>query len=108
MGVSGLGSVLAWSGGSQTPTPRWLDGILVLGFSSPHLNRSLSIFLSCRKMVYEYELSRTDDDRDNKVQPIVSIEIPFGTIVGLKVCNILCQLLTNKLDNHAFTYIYIR
>ena len=55
--------------------------------------------------MYEYDLTRTDDDKDNKVQPIVSIEIPFGTIVGLKVCNILYQLLPNEVDSHAYIFV---
>ena len=45
-------------------------------------------------MVYEYDLTRTDDDKENKVQPIVSIEIPFGTIVGLKVCTYTLTIAT--------------
>ena len=36
----------------------------------------------CRKMVYEYESVRSKEDKAKKLQPVVSIEIPFGTIVG--------------------------
>ena len=28
-------------------------------------------------MVYEYELPKTKEDEENKIQPFVSIEIPF-------------------------------
>ena len=35
--------------------------------------------------MYEYESARSEEDKIENLQPVVSIEIPFGTIVGLKV-----------------------
>ena len=57
-------------------------------------------------MVYEYDLTRTDDDKDNKVQPIVSIEIPFGTIVGLKVC-IYTLPIASEWRGQSCLYIFV-
>ncbi len=38
-----------------------------------------------RKLVYEYDADRSDDDIARNRQPVVSIDIPFNSIVGLKV-----------------------
>ena len=35
--------------------------------------------------MYEYDADRSDDDIARNRQPVVSIDIPFNSIVGLKV-----------------------